>query len=846
MAVLPKIFPNVFVSQTGSWSPTTPTTISNGVLTPSGSSIVSGSNSAATLNFGLTDMPSNFGKITALNYSLRYSITGLSDDTLFMYFRVFKSDLTTPLTNEMLVVQRTTSIGLTNILNVAFTGVDLDALKADWDGAVLQVRTNFTQNMAKDASAWQINEIEINGTYQSPPTAVLNTPADAATGVTVLPTLDFTGTDAESDAVGYEVYIGTSFPITDNFFETYYFNASQNIPVGVPLDSSNTWSNDANIANGNVLDYATTTSTAGTIIVKGTNAPSVSNNVIVSVSARAFGYSSSDFSHYVTGGISTETDEVLGQTFNNTVTPQWSTKSLATPSGGWTWDKISKLQLTGKMAFGNNCGISICEIIVEIKGNYLYSAKSATDAGFPAGHPYASGAQKSYTVQSALANSTVYYWRARAIDPSGSNTYGAWSGTRSFTTIQANQPPTVTLQNPADSATGVSISPQFDFTGTDLENNSIGYEIEVDNAALGYKLHSSESLRHIAINENSKDIYASDGNSVGILLKQTGGTGLWEQAGLSDSYLNDIAINSSNGDVWVSLGFSGIKKQTGGTGSWAVVTAPNIEWNSSIAVNPDNGDVYVGNNIGQVFKLTSGIGSWVLQGTMTKEVIGIAINRNNLDVVICEWTGLVRKMAGGVGSFVSLGANNSEWSSIQVESSSGDIYANIYNGQVYKLKEGTGSWAAQEPTVAGSIAIALDSVTKTYYATTNQGVYKLKVGVFTRKFSATDAGFTAGHPYASGVQKSYTAQTALTSNITYYWRVRAIDPTGSNTYGAWSTTRSFVTIGGTIVYNGILKMWNGSAWVKAKLKRWDGSAWVATTLKRWDGSAWKNTDTTGI
>jgi hypothetical protein len=47
----------------------------------------------------------------------------------------------------------------------------------------------------------------------------------------------------------------------------------------------------------------------------------------------------------------------------------------------------------------------------------------------------------------------------------------------------------------------------------------------------------SESLRHIAVNENGKDIYASDLEILlGFLLKQTGGTNLWEQAGL-DSYL---------------------------------------------------------------------------------------------------------------------------------------------------------------------------------------------------------------------------------------------------------------------------------------------------------------------
>lgn len=60
------------------------------------------------------------------------------------------------------------------------------------------------------------------------------------------------------------------------------------------------------------------------------------------------------------------------------------------------------------------------------------------------------------------------------------------------------------------------------------------------------------------------------------------------------------------------------------------------------------------------------------------------------------------------------------------------------------------------------------------------------------KFSTTDAGFTSGHPFTSGEAKEFTVQSGdELSNGIHYWRVRAIDPTGSNTYGAWSATRSF-------------------------------------------------------
>jgi hypothetical protein len=63
--------------------------------------------------------------------------------------------------------------------------------------------------------------------------------------------------------------------------------------------------------------------------------------------------------------------------------------------------------------------------------------------------------------------------------------------------------------------------------------------------------------------------------------------------------------------------------------------------------------------------------------------------------------------------------------------------------------------------------------------------------------SASNAGFaditTPAHtdPFTSGEQIGYTVQSALTNNTTYYWRVRGKDPSGSNTWGSWSSTQTF-------------------------------------------------------
>ena len=66
------------------------------------------------------------------------------------------------------------------------------------------------------------------------------------------------------------------------------------------------------------------------------------------------------------------------------------------------------------------------------------------------------------------------------------------------------------------------------------------------------------------------------------------------------------------------------------------------------------------------------------------------------------------------------------------------------------------------------------------------------VPLFADALSATNPGFTVGHPFASGTAINYTIQNSLQRGTTYYWRVRAKDPSGTNTFGAWSSTRSIV------------------------------------------------------
>lgn len=101
------------------------------------------------------------------------------------------------------------------------------------------------------------------------------------------------------------------------------------------------------------------------------------------------------------------------------------------------------------------------------------------------------------------------------------------------------------------------------------------------------------------------------------------------------------------------------------------------------------------------------------------------------------------------------------------------------------------------------------------------------------KVSSADTGFTIGHPYTSGNATEFTIQSGdiLTEGVTYYWRVRALDPLGRNTFGSWIEVRSYTPNTG-------IKTWDGDSWSYRPAWVWDGSDWVKKPIKSWDGNEW--------
>lgn len=121
-----------------------------------------------------------------------------------------------------------------------------------------------------------------------------------------------------------------------------------------------------------------------------------------------------------------------------------------------------------------------------------------------------------------------------------------------------------------------------------------------------------------------------------------------------------------------------------------------------------------------------------------------------------------------------------------------DIVGETRADGLYNLGKGVRPHVAYPTNLTEDIPLRVDLSNSKGGSGTNNGATKVSGSPFT-----TD-------PFPSGANTQFTVESgdALASG-TYYWRVRGIDPSGSNSYGAWSSTRSFtISTGGGPVSSG--------------------------------------------
>lgn len=307
----------------------------------------------------------------------------------------------------------------------------------NYGGTAGQSYVEFTENLVE----------------QTAPTIALNTADAFDFGSDTTPTLEFTGTDGQSDDIRYNVQIDTSssFELADSYAEAnqstvigmytaLFTGVSQSFTGdGYPINSVKFYLSKTGSPTGNVTAklYASTGTHGSTAKPTGATLAS-SNSIDASTLTTSLALYEFTFATPYTGANGTVyciTIEYTGGTSANKVnvgsdntSPTHSGNSATLFSPDWTSSATS-------------------DIIFYLYTATLIDKTSGTDAGFlntvngADTDPFTSGQKVSYTVQSGDAlSSGTWYWRARASDPNGMNTYSAWPTARSFTvTVGGNQ-----------------------------------------------------------------------------------------------------------------------------------------------------------------------------------------------------------------------------------------------------------------------------------------------------------------------------------------------------------------------------------------------------------------------
>lgn len=365
------------------------------------------------------------------------------------------------------------------------------------------------------ASAFCSVVVELNANTAAP-TVALNTPADAGTVVTTTPQLAFTGTDADSDAIEYEVQVdavttfdsvtatptriqgttgttgatfpasltttafgssvttgnailvallvdglaaSTTFTMVDSVGNSYSRLSTSNQNnidqvdmwlatnvtggSGITITAGNLggttaaiiaeeWSGVSTVTPSSALDQQTTaTNTSTTAVSVGpTSATTTANDVI----------------WYVVGSSGSVTN-TTATGFSN------ATSVVSNPSTLLVQSKVVSSTGTQSASSTLSSAQSWEALVVAVKGSGipLLDKLSASDTGFvditngAHTHPFTSGEQIGYTT-TTLTDGSTYYWRVRGKDPSGTNSYGAWATTQSFT-VSTGGGPIVTHNN---------------------------------------------------------------------------------------------------------------------------------------------------------------------------------------------------------------------------------------------------------------------------------------------------------------------------------------------------------------------------------------------------------------
>ena len=314
---------------------------------------------------------------------------------------------------------------------------------------------------------------------QATPTIVLNSPADASSTTDTTPTFDFTGTDLNGDDIRYRLQIHTDSSFGTTITTGASEGAVQTSDTTVSTLSTTTkfiafMGNHQGTMSACTLDGVSLTKMAGAATAFNETAeiwyldnPGAKTNVTLTGtysggSGRVLGYiclegtkdgtynqklETSGSSSTATGNITPTADNCI------ILTCAYAEENLTQGSGetnifdvqGASYEgcaasyviQTTAATQTVDFSLGSGQRWALCAVAIESIPP-LIDVISGTDSGFANPDnggdtdPFTSGENIQYTPTTPLDLDT-YYWRVAGADPSGSNTYGEWSSTRSLT-----------------------------------------------------------------------------------------------------------------------------------------------------------------------------------------------------------------------------------------------------------------------------------------------------------------------------------------------------------------------------------------------------------------------------
>jgi len=363
------------------------------------------------------------GESSLLKYGATLNGTVTSNGGATLTARGFVYSLTS--------VNNNPSIGGTGVTNVVEGGTTVSSFSSAVTGLTANSGYSYKAyaTNSKGTSYGSVDTFTTNNLTS----VALNSPDNAATITDTTPDLVFTGTDPDGLGIAYNVQVSTTNEFgtgnvnlgntTEETTTEYYTKSTIRTVEHTSSSSGRTVSVVAYV-------YATTATNARAVLYKASDLSIVDYSSEVSIPTSA----SPSWRTFNLNSVSIESGTAyrIGlwcEDARDLWTKSGTGKTAYTMSQAYSSTNAPPSTLTDDSSSSN---VSLAVYLVYDNSTAIIDALSDTDTGFSGTDPYASGAQVTYTVQSALSAGT-YYWRVAGKDPSGSNTYGAWATTRSFT-----------------------------------------------------------------------------------------------------------------------------------------------------------------------------------------------------------------------------------------------------------------------------------------------------------------------------------------------------------------------------------------------------------------------------